>query len=139
MDLSSEMLNVARERAARLSIDIGFSLVDAEVLPFADHSFDTVVSSLSACTLPNPALAFQEMARVCRTGGKILLLEHGRSDREWLARFQDRHADRFAEPLGCHWNREPLGLIRDAGLKIIQGRRNFFGIFHRIEAEPGAR
>ncbi|MGH7825393.1 MAG: class I SAM-dependent methyltransferase [Candidatus Binatia bacterium] len=134
MDVSSEMLNVARERAATLSIDTSFSLADAESLPFRDHCFDTVVSSLSACTFPNPAGAFREMARVCRTDGKILLLEHGRSDRERLGRWQDRHADKFARPLGCHWNREPLELSRKAGLKVNKARRVFFGIFHEIEA-----
>ena len=77
------------------------------------------------------------MARVCRTDGKILLLEHGRSDRDWLGRWQDRHAGQFARPAGCHWNREPLELAKQAGLKILKSRRSFFGIFHQIEAEPG--
>ena len=137
MDLSSGMLNIASKRAAKLSMHVSLYLADAEVLPFSDQCFDTVVSTLSSCTFPNPARAFQEMARVCRTGGKILLLEHGRSDREWLARFQDRHADRFAEPLGCHWNREPLELVEHAALKVVKARRTFFGIFYQIEAVPG--
>jgi ubiquinone/menaquinone biosynthesis C-methylase UbiE len=139
VDISLEMLKVARRRAVKSSINSWFVLADAESLPFRDKSFDTAVSALSACTFPNPARVFQEMARVCRTDGKILLLEHGRSDQEWLGRWQDRHADQFAKRFCCHWNRDPLRVIRDAGLKITQGRRNFFGIFHRIEAEPGAQ
>ena len=134
-DLSRGMLNVGQERAAKLSRNISLLLTDAEALPFSDETFDTVVASLSTCTFPNPVSALQEMARVCRTDGKILLLEHGRSHREWLGRWQDRHADKFAKPLGCHWNREPLELTKSAGLKIIRSRRSFFGIFHRIEAE----
>jgi ubiquinone/menaquinone biosynthesis C-methylase UbiE len=136
MDVSSEMLNLARERAAKRSIHVSFSLADAEILPFADHCFDTVVSSLSACTFPDPGGAFREMARVSRTNGKILLLEHGRSDRERLGRWQDRHADRFAKPVGCHWNREPLEIVQQAGLKVVRARRTFFGISHQIEAVP---
>jgi ubiquinone/menaquinone biosynthesis C-methylase UbiE len=136
VDLSREMLNVARRRAATLSMDTSFLVGDAEALPFSDHNFDTVVSSLSTCTFPEPVIALQEMARVCRTGGKILLLEHGRSDREWLGRFQDRRADRFAKPLGCHLNREPLELVRAAGLNVVEAQRSFFGVFHVIEAEP---
>jgi ubiquinone/menaquinone biosynthesis C-methylase UbiE len=137
LDLSLEMLNIARKRATKLALNISFVLGDSEALPFPDKSFDTVVSSLSACTFPNPVAALREMARVCRSDGKILLLEHGRSDREWLARFQDRHADQFAKPLGCHWNREPLNLVRQAGLGINEARRTFFGILHQIEAVPG--
>jgi ubiquinone/menaquinone biosynthesis C-methylase UbiE len=110
---------------------------DAQTLPFRDKSFDTVVSSLSTCTFPDPVAALKEMARVCRPTGKILLLEHGRSDRERLGCWQDRHADQFAKPLGCNWNREPLELTKDAGLKVVRGRRTFFGIFHQIEAVPG--
>ena len=137
VDVSREMLSVAGKRAVKLSMDINFLLADAEALPFFDKTFDTVVSSLSSCTFPNPVAALQEMGRVCRAGGKILLLEHGRSNREWLARWQDRHADQFAKPLGCHWNREPLELVRQAGLKVNNSRRVFFGVFHRIEAAPG--
>lgn len=137
LDVSNEMLNVARKRAAKLSMDISFFLCDAEALPFPDKSFDTVVSSLTTCTFPNPAAALREMRRVCKSEAKILLLEHGRSDREWLGRFQDRTADRFAKQLGCRWNRESLELVRKAGLKVVEAQRVFFGIFHQIEAVPG--
>jgi hypothetical protein len=58
------------------------------------------------------------------------------SNKRSIQRWQDRHADKFANPLGCHWNREPLELAKKAGLKVIRSRRSFFGIFHRIEAEP---
>jgi ubiquinone/menaquinone biosynthesis C-methylase UbiE len=136
LDVSNEMLNVARKRAANLSIAVSFLLGDAERLPFPDKSFDTVVSSLTTCTFPNPATALREMRRVCKSEGKILLLEHGRSDREWLGRFQDRTADRFAKQLGCHWNRASLELVRKAGLKVVEGRRVFFGIFYQIEPGP---
>ena len=137
VDVSIEMLKVARQRAANLSVDISFLLADAEALPFADQSFDTVVSSLSTCTFPNPVAVLHEMARVCKPAGRILLLEHGRSDREWLGRWQDRRDDRHAKQLGCHWNRETLELVRQAGLKVQNSRRVFFGVFHQIEAIPG--
>jgi ubiquinone/menaquinone biosynthesis C-methylase UbiE len=137
VDLSREMLNIARRRAAKLSMNASFLLADAEALPFSDEIFDTVVSSLSTCTFPDPVSALQEMARVCRPKGKVLLLEHGRSDRQWLGRFQDRTADRHAKQLGCHWNRKSLDLVRQAGLRINKAQRVFFGIFHQIEAAPG--
>ena len=136
LDLSSKMLNVARNRAAKLSVQASFLVADAEALPFSDKSFDAVVSSLSTCTFPDPVAALEEMARVCRMNGKILLLEHGRSDREWLGHWQDHHADKFAKPLGCHWNRKPLEIVRNAGLKVSSARRFFFGIFNQIEATP---
>jgi len=136
VDVSNAMLDVGRTRAAKLSVNVSFSLADAAALPFPDKTFDTVVSSLTTCTFPNPVAALQEMTRVCRTDGKILLLEHGRSDREWIGRLQDRRAERHAKQLGCHWNREPQELARQAGFKILEAHRCFFGIFHVIEAMP---
>jgi ubiquinone/menaquinone biosynthesis C-methylase UbiE len=130
------MLDIARQRAKKLGIDVSFLLMDAENLAFPDRSFDTVVDSLSLCTFPDPLIALKEMARVCRSEGRILLLEHGRSDSEWLGCWQDRRADKHAKQLCCHWNREPLDLVRQAGLKLISARRTFFGILHVIEAAP---
>ncbi|MBI2485566.1 MAG: class I SAM-dependent methyltransferase [Deltaproteobacteria bacterium] len=136
VDLSPKMLDIARNRANELGIDISFLVMDAENLAFPDRSFDTVVDSLSLCTFPDPLIALKEMARVCHSEGRILLLEHGRSDREWLGCLQDRRADKHAKQLCCHWNREPLELVRQAGLKLISARRTFFGILHAIEAAP---
>jgi ubiquinone/menaquinone biosynthesis C-methylase UbiE len=135
-DASKQMLAIAQSRASRLQLNISFLLANAEAMPFPDKTFDTVVSSLSTCTFPDPVAALKEMARVCRPG-KVLLLEHGRSDREWLGGFQDRTADRHARQLGCHWNRKSLDLVRRAGLKVNKAQRVFFGIFTQIDAAPG--
>lgn len=138
VDFSLAMLKVARIRADRLGLTIPFLVMDAENLAFHDRCFDTIVSSLTVCTFPDPSAALREMARVCRPNSRILLLEHGRSDVEWLGRWQDRRADRHAKALGCRWNREPLDLVRQAGLTLIAAQRTFFGIFHLLEAlSPG--
>jgi ubiquinone/menaquinone biosynthesis C-methylase UbiE len=136
VDLSPAMLDIARRHARDLSLHVTFFVMDGETLGFRDQSFDTVVDSLTLCTFPAPVVALREMARVCRTDGRILLIEHGRSERGWLGHWQDRKADRHALMLGCRWNREPLDLVRQAGLTLITARRTFFGIFHEIEAKP---
>lgn len=138
VDASPAMLGMAEERARKLGLDVAFRLADAEALAFPDASFDTVVSTLSLCTFPNPVAALEEMERVRRADGRVLLLEHGRSDVGWLARLQDRREEAHAEQLGCHWNREPLDLLRLAGLRPVSARRTFLGIFHEIEAGPSA-
>ncbi len=137
VDVSRKMLGIARNRATKWSRDVSLLMADAAALPFVDNQFDTIVSSLTTCTFPDPVTALQEMARVCRPDGRILLLEHGRSDREWLGRWQDRRDDRHAKQLGCHWNREPLELVRRARVEVVTARRRFFGVFHEIEGKPG--
>lgn len=136
VDLSPRMLEIARKRTTRLGLRVDFFIGDGESLPFPDETFDTVVDSLALCTFTNPSAALREMARVCRPEGRILLLEHGRSDREWLGRWQDRRADRHAEKFACRWNLDPLGLVREAGLPVKASHRTFFGIFWAMEAAP---
>lgn len=53
--------------------------VRAESLPYADETFDTVVDTFGLCSFYDPVKALQEMARVCKRDGRILLLEHGRN------------------------------------------------------------
>lgn len=136
IDLSRKMLEPARRRARTLGLEVGFAIMDGEQLALRDRSADTVLSSLTLCTFPNPINALQEMSRVCRPEGQILLLEHGRSQQEWLGRWQDRRAERHAQALGCRWNRKPLELVRQAGLQLVWAQRGFFGILHLIEAKP---
>lgn len=136
VDLSIDMLRRARQRAEKLKRRrFLFAVMDAERLAVREQAFDCVVSTLSTCTFPDPVQALREMARVCRADGRVLLVEHGRSDRAWAARYQDRRAEVHAHMLGCHWNREPRDLVRQAGLRIIRADRHFLGVFHAIEAQ----
>lgn len=136
IDLSREMLEKARRRAHRIGMEVALRRMPAESLDFPDGTFDTVVSALSTCTFPEPVAALLEMARVATDEGRILLLEHGRSSRPWLARFQDNRADRHYAPAGCRWNQDPIKLVRAAGLPVLAHRRSLFGVLHAIEAAP---
>jgi len=91
----------------------------AERLPFADKSVDTVVSTLVLCTVEDPDPVLREIERVLRPRGRLLFLEHVRSDSPRLASWQDRLADpwrRFAE--GCHCNRDTLEMLQASGLAL---------------------
>lgn len=136
VDLSPAMLRLAQERAEALDRDVAFAVMDAESLDFPDASFDTVTSSLSTCTFPDSIQALREMARVCKPGGRILLLEHGRVSWRWGARLQDRFADWQYRQLSCRWNQDPPDLVERAGLRALHTRRSVLGIFSEIEAQP---
>jgi ubiquinone/menaquinone biosynthesis C-methylase UbiE len=91
----------------------------AEDLPFNDASFDVAVSTLVLCTVDDVPRALRELRRVLRPGGRLLFIEHVRSDDPALARRQDRMLPinvRVAH--GCHCNRRTLDSIRDAGFDI---------------------
>jgi ubiquinone/menaquinone biosynthesis C-methylase UbiE len=139
VDLSPRMLDAARKSAIKYGLKVEFAVMDAERLEFPDESFDTVVSTLSTCTFPNPVRALQEMKRVCRPDGLILLLEHGHSSMPWLARFQDRNEyQHYQDHAGCRWNQDPLDLVASAGMTISRSKRAVLGIFHSIEARPSS-
>lgn len=78
----------------------------AEALPFADDSFDTVVSTLVLCTVPDPAAAVRELRRVLAPGGRLLFIEHVRSAEPRLAAWQRRLAGPWAAVAsGCRCDR----------------------------------
>jgi ubiquinone/menaquinone biosynthesis C-methylase UbiE len=91
----------------------------AESLPFEGDSFDTVVSTLVLCTVDDPERVIGEVERVLRPGGKLLFLEHVRSDSGRLAKWQDRlERPWHAFAAGCHANRPTVELLRDSSLEI---------------------
>jgi SAM-dependent methyltransferase len=99
---------------------LGAEIVEApaEHLPFGDASFDTAVSTLVLCTVPDPAAALAELARVVKPGGGLLFIEHVRAKDPGLARWQDRleRPWRFLAD-GCHCNRDTLAAIAAAGFE----------------------
>jgi ubiquinone/menaquinone biosynthesis C-methylase UbiE len=93
----------------------------AEDLPFNDDSFDVAVSTLVLCTVDDQPRALRELRRVLRPGGRLLFIEHVRSDDPKLARWQDRMMPlnaRFGH--GCHCNRPTVDGIRDAGFEVTR-------------------
>ena len=73
-DLTPEMFEVGRARAASLGVEVDWREADAESLPFEDDSFDVVLSSIGVMFAPHHQAAADEMVRVCRPGGRIGLL-----------------------------------------------------------------
>jgi ubiquinone/menaquinone biosynthesis C-methylase UbiE len=73
------MLEIARRRARELGREADLRVGDAQALDFPDDRFDSVVCTLSLCTIPDDRAAVAEVRRVLRPGGRFLLLEHVRS------------------------------------------------------------
>lgn len=97
----------------------------AERLPLAAASFDTAVVTLVLCTVPDPAAALDEIARVLGPGGRLLFLEHVRAEEPRLARWQDRleRPWRFLGD-GCHCNRDTVAAIEASPLTVERVERD---------------
>jgi ubiquinone/menaquinone biosynthesis C-methylase UbiE len=138
IDLSPAMLRIARRRAAGLGRQAELLVGDAQQLPFDDGSFDSVVTALALCSIPDPATAIAEMKRVLVPGGRLLLLDHVRSSwppvvaGQWLV-------ERVTIPAaGDHLTRRHLPLVRAAGFEIVETERRKLGTIERIHARKPA-
>jgi ubiquinone/menaquinone biosynthesis C-methylase UbiE len=131
VDWSAAMLDIARQRAAR-PVDLHNG--DAQHLEFKDGSFDTVVCVLGLCAIPDDQKALTEMARVLKSGGRLLLVDHvvatGRALRavQWLY-------ERVSVPLdGEHFRRRPILHVRELGLTIDETHRRKRGVVELVSA-----
>jgi SAM-dependent methyltransferase len=107
----------------------GVAVVEAraESLPFGDGSFDTIVSTLVLCTVPDVPAALREVRRVLRPGGQLLFLEHVRAaPGSSLARWQDRlHRPWRALACGCNCNRDLLGALADQSFSVVASNHDW--------------
>ena len=121
LDLTPELFDTARRRAAEWQVAVDWVEGDAEDLPFDDGSFDTVVATLVFCTVTDPGRAVAEARRVLVEAGSLLFLEHVRGETRQLAWWQDRLERPWGWVAGgCHPNRATDHLLADAGFWIEQ-------------------
>jgi ubiquinone/menaquinone biosynthesis C-methylase UbiE len=92
----------------------------AEDLPFEDASFDTVVSTLVLCGVDDQPRAVRELRRVLRPGGRLIFIEHVRSDDPRTAKRQDRMNPLNRFLVCCDCNRPTLDTIRSTGFDVTE-------------------
>ena len=125
LDLSPAMIARAAKKAEDLEFPITLVEGDAQRLPFADRSFETVVCTLSLCTIPDQERALREMHRVLVPGGRLLLVDHIEYTRMPL-RLRERRRD--------HPRRLPRLVAEEVGFEVGHHDRLFFGLLERVVA-----
>ena len=126
---NSEMIKLAREKPRPSQV----SLVQncAEQLPFAADSFDAAFATLVFCSIASPQVAFAELRRVVRRGGKVVLLDHVRPS-GLLGPVFDLF-NLFTVPLfNDHMNRRTTELAKSAGLEVVEVKRKACGIVNLV-------
>jgi ubiquinone/menaquinone biosynthesis C-methylase UbiE len=137
LDSENMLRRKVAARIAACKLPVELRQLDAQGrLPFANGAFDTVVTTLTLCSIDDVMAALAEMRRVVKPGGQFLFFEHGRSDDARVAARQDRF-----NPLqkvvgaGCNMNRPIDALIRQAGFEISELERFVMPHSPRILAE----
>jgi ubiquinone/menaquinone biosynthesis C-methylase UbiE len=119
IDPSAELLRLARNRVADVPMPVSLVRGSAEQIPFANMVFDTIVTTWTLCSIPDPVAALAEMRRVLKPGGKLVFVEHGLSPESRVARWQHRLTPCWKRiGGGCHLDRKMDDLIRSAGFQL---------------------
>lgn len=119
VDPSVRLLSKANDYRRISSVPVELIRGSAEALPLEDRSVDTVVTTWTLCSIPDAGAALREMRRVLKPSGRLLFVEHGRSDDARVRRWQDRLTPAWRHIAGgCHLNRPIRRLIEDSGFGI---------------------
>jgi SAM-dependent methyltransferase len=121
LDPSPELLRMARRQAAGAPFPVTFMQQSAEQIPLADGAVDTVVTTWTLCTIPEPVRALREMRRVLRADGRLIFVEHGRAPDPTVVTWQDRLTPLWRNIAGgCHLNRSIDRLLAVGGFEITE-------------------
>ena len=126
VDPSEELIAMANARAAAAPFPVELITGDADHVPLADASIDTVVVTWALCSIADPANALREMRRVLKAPGTLIFVEHGLSDDVRVRKWQNLLTPfwrRFTG--GCHLNRKMDDLVRAAGFTIAELRTEY--------------
>jgi ubiquinone/menaquinone biosynthesis C-methylase UbiE len=118
IDLTPAMVERSKVNAEKRGLVLGLHLMDAQSLAFDDESFDSVLATCVFCSVPDPLLGLSEVMRVTRRGGKILLMEHVRSEKRLMGVLMDILNPIVLQIMGPNINRRTVENVQKAGLEI---------------------
>jgi phosphatidylethanolamine/phosphatidyl-N-methylethanolamine N-methyltransferase len=120
IDLSDQMLGKARNKAKKLGLsNVQLQQMDAMNIEFPDNSFDKVFLSHVVSVVPDPSKTINEVKRVCKPGGNIVIVNHFQSPNKIVAKIED-----FITPvckmLGWRTDLSLTDLLRESGLRVTK-------------------
>jgi len=133
IDISPDMVARARARAAGYAGKLKVEVMDVQQLEFDDATFDTIATSCTFCSVPDPIRGLRELHRCLKPGGRLLMFEHVRSRIGPIAMFQDLMTP-LTRRFGPDMNRDTVGNVSKAGFEIRAEANVYLDIVKAIEA-----
>ncbi|MBK9099471.1 MAG: methyltransferase domain-containing protein [bacterium] len=132
IDFSPKMVKIASSKAAVQKNIKNVLEMDVEHMTFKDNTFDTVVTSCVFCSVPHPVQGLKEIRRVCKKGGKILMLEHVKSNKPVIAPLMDILNPIPLHIYGANINRDTIKYLRKAGFESMSVKNLWLDILKLI-------
>jgi ubiquinone/menaquinone biosynthesis C-methylase UbiE len=136
IDFSKGMLEKARRKAQKKELKADLEHMDVEDLQFDDQSFDTVLATFVFCSVGDPIKGLQEVKRVCKRNGKVILLEHVRPATKLLGRLFDLLNPVTVKLIGANINRNTVLNMKMAGLHVVEEENLFGDVVKLLVANP---
>ena len=119
LDFSEKMLERAEQKKQYQQVAVELELMDIQSLTYASNSFDTVIATFVFCSVPQPITGLQELYRVCKPGGQVLLLEHVLSSKPLMAKMMQLMNPLVAMIFGANINRQTVKNVQACGFDKV--------------------
>ncbi|KXS42903.1 class I SAM-dependent methyltransferase [Halanaerobium sp.] len=133
IDFSPKMLKEAEKKAKQYNKEVNLLEMDIQNLDFKDNYFDLIVTSCVFCSVPDPVKGLKELKRVLKEVGRIIMLEHMRSQNELVGKFMDWFNWVSLYTWGANINRKTVENIEKAGLELVEVNDLMSDIVKEIE------
>ncbi len=120
IDFSEKMLEKAKDKAYAMKRNINFFHMDVQNMDFKDNTFDCVFTTCVFCSVPDPLKGLMEIKRVCKPDGKIIMIEHVRSEKKVIGLIMDIFNPITVNLYGANINRKTVENVRNAGFTQVK-------------------
>lgn len=133
IDFSPKMLKEAEKKARKNNKEVKLLEMDIQNLDFEDNYFDLIVTSCVFCSVPDPVKGLKELKRVLKEDGRIIMLEHMRSQNKFVGKMMDLFNWVSLYTWGANINRKTVENIKKAGLELVEVNDLMSDIVKEIE------